>query len=190
MPYNPLMLNNKNINIPKEKPKPPIKSLRERLLCWVRLLVASLLAGGKLYILNFHDSWLLIISGLCSLIFLALMVVDPALSTLNGHYEPEPAECRVVSSRHVIGNSNTNCLRLSSLPPLYKYWMMQGWVSVHGAPAGRDVQGSPGNVTRSMSSSGRHPPSPPPPRCPPPPPWSWGRRHLRSVWRDAATLQQ
>ena len=183
MPYNPLMLNNKNINIPKEKPKPPIKSLRERLLCWVRLLVASLLAGGKLYILNSHHSWLLLIPGLCSLIFLALMVVDPALSTLNGHYEPEPAECRVVSSRHVIGNSNTNCLQSTRhQTPFYK--MMQGWVSVHGAPVGRDAQVSPGSVTRSMSSSGRHPPSPPPP------PWSRGRRRSRLVWRDVATLQQ
>ena len=35
---------------------------------------------------------------------------DPALSTLNGHYEPQPVECRVLDSRHVIGNSNTNCL--------------------------------------------------------------------------------
>ena len=47
-------------------------------------------------------------SGLTSLLFLSLMVVDPALSTLSAHYEPEPAECRVIESRHVIGNSNTN----------------------------------------------------------------------------------
>ena len=49
------------------------------------------------------------------------MVVDPALSTINGHYEPEPAECRVLDSRHVIGNSNTNCLQsLHHQSPLHK----------------------------------------------------------------------
>ena len=53
MPYNPLMVNNKKINIPKEKPKPPSKSIRERLFCWVRLLFASLLAGGKFLVLSF-----------------------------------------------------------------------------------------------------------------------------------------
>ena len=52
MPYNPLMVNNKKINIPKEKPKTPSKSIRERLLCWSRLLMASLLAGGKFRVLN------------------------------------------------------------------------------------------------------------------------------------------
>ena len=53
MPHNPLMLNNKKINIPKEKPKPPSKSIRERLFCWVRLLFASLLAGGKFFVFIF-----------------------------------------------------------------------------------------------------------------------------------------
>ena len=51
---------------------------------------------------------MLVSPGLTSLLFLSLMVVDPALSTLSAHYEPEPAECRVIESRHVIGNSNTN----------------------------------------------------------------------------------
>ena len=47
MPYNPLMLNNKKIQLPKEKPKIPKKSLREKLLCWSKLLLAALLAGGN-----------------------------------------------------------------------------------------------------------------------------------------------
>ena len=54
------------------------------------------------------------------------MVVDPALSTLNGHYEPQPVECRVLDSRHVIGNSNTNCLldiRLLSTNSHFAYYL-------------------------------------------------------------------
>ena len=54
MPYNPLMVNNKKINIPKEKPKNPSQSIQERLLCWSRLLMASLLAGGKFLVLNLN----------------------------------------------------------------------------------------------------------------------------------------
>ena len=43
------MVNNKKIHIPKDKPKTPTKNIRERLLCWVRLLMASLLTGGKYF---------------------------------------------------------------------------------------------------------------------------------------------
>ena len=41
------MTKNKTVQIPKEKPKSPKKSWREKLLCWSKLLMASLLAGGK-----------------------------------------------------------------------------------------------------------------------------------------------
>ena len=41
------MTKNKTVNIPKEKPKIPKKSWRENLLCWSKLLMAALLAGGN-----------------------------------------------------------------------------------------------------------------------------------------------
>ena len=68
-------------------------------------------------------SLLFLAPGLCSLLFLCLMVVDPALSTLHGHYEPQPVECRVVESRRVIGNSNTNCLIDIRLLPTNSHFM-------------------------------------------------------------------
>ena len=59
MPFNPLMVNNKKLNIPKEKPKSRKKGLRERVLCWARLLMSSLLAGGKCLIclMSDHQLW-------------------------------------------------------------------------------------------------------------------------------------
>ena len=51
MPYNPLMLNNvsnnKKLKLPKEKAKKPKKSLRERLYCWLLIILSSILAGGE-----------------------------------------------------------------------------------------------------------------------------------------------
>ena len=52
MPFNPLMLNNinknKKVKLPKEKPAKPKKSLRERLYCWLLIILSSILAGGEL----------------------------------------------------------------------------------------------------------------------------------------------
>ena len=52
MPFNPLMLNNisnnKKLKLPKEKPTKPEKSLRERLYCWLLIILSSILAGGEL----------------------------------------------------------------------------------------------------------------------------------------------
>ena len=56
MPFNPLMVNNKKLNIPKEKPKSRMKGFRERVLCWARLLMSSLLAGGKC-LMSDHQLW-------------------------------------------------------------------------------------------------------------------------------------
>ena len=82
---------------------------------------------GRRQVSSFEFEPLLFLApGLCSLLFLCLMVVDPALSTLNGHYEPQPVECRVLDSRHVIGNSNTNCLldiRLLSTNSHFKHYL-------------------------------------------------------------------
>ena len=51
MPFNPLMLNNinknKKVKLPKEKPAKPKKSLRERLYCWLLIILSSILAGGE-----------------------------------------------------------------------------------------------------------------------------------------------
>ena len=58
MPYNPLMLNNINNNkkpkLPKEKPTKPKKSLRERLYCWLLIILSSILAGGEFSVLSQH----------------------------------------------------------------------------------------------------------------------------------------
>ena len=51
MPFNPLMLNNinnnKKLKLPKEKPLKPKKSFRERLYCWLLIILSSILAGGE-----------------------------------------------------------------------------------------------------------------------------------------------
>ena len=46
-PFNKMMLSKKLPVPPKEKPRPPQRSAGERLLCWARLAMAALLAGGK-----------------------------------------------------------------------------------------------------------------------------------------------
>ena len=40
-----------------------------------------------------------------ALVFLCLMVVDPALSTLTARYVQTPVQCKVVLSRHLIGGT-------------------------------------------------------------------------------------
>ena len=47
MPYNPLMLKNKTRKLPKEKATKPRRSIKERLYCWLLMLLSSLLAGGE-----------------------------------------------------------------------------------------------------------------------------------------------
>ena len=46
-PFNKMMLSKKLPVPPKERPRPPPRSAGERLLCWARLAMAALLAGGK-----------------------------------------------------------------------------------------------------------------------------------------------
>ena len=46
-PFNKMMLSKKLPVPPKEKPRPPQRSAGERVLCWARLAMAALLAGGK-----------------------------------------------------------------------------------------------------------------------------------------------
>ena len=94
MPFNPLMLNNINNNkklpkLPKEKPRKPLKSLRERLYCWLLIILSSILAGGE-FSQSKYFTLLMNRSGLTSLLFLSLMVVDPALSLLSGKYQTFP----------------------------------------------------------------------------------------------------
>ena len=43
-----------------------------------------------------------------ALVFLCLMVVDPALSTLTARYVATPVQCRVVLSTHVIGRTHVS----------------------------------------------------------------------------------
>ena len=64
-PFNPMMINN-NRNLPatKKKDKGPKKTPKEKLLLYTKLTLSAVLAGG-----------------LTSLMFLGLIVLDPALST-------------------------------------------------------------------------------------------------------------
>ena len=48
MPFNPMMIKNTQRRLPKEKVKKPPTSIRERLLCWSKLLMAAVLSSGKI----------------------------------------------------------------------------------------------------------------------------------------------
>ena len=56
MPYNPLMLNNKKIKLPKEKPTKPRRSLRERFYCWLLILLSSILSGGETFFIPNNEN--------------------------------------------------------------------------------------------------------------------------------------
>ena len=47
MPFNPMMIKNTQRRLPKEKVKKPPVNIRERLLCWSKLLMAAVLSSGR-----------------------------------------------------------------------------------------------------------------------------------------------
>ena len=87
-PFNPMMLNNARPAAPtvKKKEKGPKKTTREKILIYTKLFLASVLVGG-----------------LTSLMFLGLLVVDPALSTISAHFVERPVSCKVILSEYILG---------------------------------------------------------------------------------------
>ena len=87
-PFNPMMLkNSRPSHAAKKKDKGPKKTQKEKLLLYIKFSLSVVLVGGA-----------------TSLMFLGLIVVDPALSTLTGHFIETPVPCRVVYSQYVLGN--------------------------------------------------------------------------------------
>ena len=71
----------------KEKEKGPKKTPKEKLLLYIKFFLSLGLVGG-----------------MTALVFLGLLVADPALSTLAGHFIEVPVPCRVVHSQYVLGS--------------------------------------------------------------------------------------
>ena len=83
-----MMLNNSRpLPAAKKKDKGPKKTQKEKLLLYLKFSLSVVLVGG-----------------LTSLMFLGLIVMDPALSTLTGHFIETPVPCRVVHSQYILGN--------------------------------------------------------------------------------------
>ena len=87
-PFNPMMINNaRPLPVTKKKEKGPVKTPKEKLLLYTKLTLSAVLA-----------------TGLTSLLFLGLIVLDPAISTLSAHFVETPVQCRVVHSQYVLGS--------------------------------------------------------------------------------------
>ena len=88
-PFNPMMLNRgKPAEKKKKKDSGPPKTLTEKLLLYVTFSLSVVLVGGA-----------------TSLVFLGLLVVDPALATIAGHFIETPVDCRVVHSQYILGEN-------------------------------------------------------------------------------------
>ena len=89
-PFNPMMLNkDRRVPVPKKKDKGPKKTPRQKLLLYTKMILSGILVGG-----------------MTSLMFLSLIVVDPALSTIAGNFVERSVECHVVHSEYVLGMSD------------------------------------------------------------------------------------
>ena len=86
MPFNAMMINRGRPAEKKKKAEGPKKTPKEKLLLYTKLGLSVMLVGG-----------------LTSLMFLCLLVVDPALGILTGHFIETPVDCRVVHSQYVLG---------------------------------------------------------------------------------------
>ena len=90
-PFNPMMLNkDRRVPLPKKKDKGPKKTPREKMLLYMKMTLSGILVGG-----------------LTSLMFLSLIVVDPALSTIAGNFVERSVECHVVHSEYVLGMADS-----------------------------------------------------------------------------------